>query len=178
MRTHLFAAALALVTLTACHNETPRPALHPAAIAQAAPAPAASPAPSPTPTPRPSANAAPANGPTTFAYTTTIANPGPCNENLLTIMVENSYPAYDISYTHGEAPPLMVSNCNFTAGHIVQVTLDTPAYGAPFIAQYVQNSVAIDAPGPAAVLGTWTDMGDPLEGPSHGVSGQVYVHIR
>jgi hypothetical protein len=121
--------------------------------------------------------AAPSGPVTSFSYVATTADVGPCNENVLTIM-NGTAPAYDIAYNHGHAPPLTVANCNFKAGHVVQVTLDTPAYGTPFIAQYVKNSVAIDAPGPAKVLGTWTDMGDPLEGPSHGVSGQVLVTIR
>lgn len=153
-------------------------------IASVRPAPSAtapnvslSPAISPAAAAHPSPSASPAHA-IAYTYTTTVANTGPCNENVLTIMNGLAPASPAIAYDHGEAPPLTVANCNFTAGHVIGVALDTPKYGSPYVTSYVQNSVAIDADGPAEVLATWTDLGDPLDGPSHGVSGQVYITIR
>lgn len=99
-------------------------------------------------------------GTTTLTYYDTHADVGPCENNKLTIM--NGFaPANDLSFPAGEGPPLTVSLCNFTTPQYVQVTLEKPKYGDPFIRQ-TDYTVTVDAPGPAKVTAIFTACGPTL----------------
>ena len=99
-------------------------------------------------------------GTASLTYDDTWAPTGQCSPGVLT--VNNTYaPAHNLSFAAGQGPPLVLSNCNFSTPQYVQVTLEKPKYGDPFIRQ-TDYTVTIDAPGPAKVTATWTACGPTL----------------
>ncbi|MDB5072561.1 MAG: hypothetical protein JWM87_3672 [Candidatus Eremiobacteraeota bacterium] len=113
-------------------------------------------------------------GTTSITYLDTYAPVGQCVPGKLSI--NNGFaPATHLSFPAGEGPPLVLSNCHFTTPHYVRVTLGEPEYGTPFVRQ-TDYTVTVDAPGPAQVTATWTDLGPTLPG-TPGLKGKVTFTI-
>lgn len=92
-------------------------------------------------------------------YLDTYAPVGPCQPGVLTIMSGRA-PVTSLSFPAGQGPPLVVSNCNFFTPQNVIVYLNTPTYGAPVL-RYTNQTITVDAPGPAQVTATWSAAGAP-----------------
>ncbi|HYW53210.1 MAG TPA: hypothetical protein VE826_04520 [Dongiaceae bacterium] len=114
-------------------------------------------------------------GTTTITYYDTYAPVGSCHTGQLTLMVGGSYPATSLSFSAGNGPPIIVSNCNFSTPQYVKVTLGTPVYGSPYIRQ-TDYTVTVDADAAAKVTATWTALGSTLPG-TPGLTGQITYTI-
>jgi hypothetical protein len=114
-------------------------------------------------------------GTTTVTYYDTYAPVAPCTNHKLTLTVDGSYPATELSFSAGNGPPIIVSNCNFQTPQYVRVTLGEPAYGAPYVRQ-TDYTVTVDAPAAAKVKATWTALGPTLPG-DPGLKGTIEYTI-
>jgi hypothetical protein len=113
-------------------------------------------------------------GTTSLTYSDTYAPGGQCSPNALTIN-NSTFAAQNLSFSAGQGPQLVLSNCNFTTPQYVRVTLGTPQYGYPYIRQD-GYAITVDAFAPAKVTATWTALGTSLPG-TPGLTGSVTFTI-